>query len=971
VAAAQDPPVFPTAVEQILVDAVVLDRRGHPVTDLRREDFVLSEDGVPQTIASFEPPAAGATTRKGAGPEPAKAQAALAVVFDDVGLTHSQGARARAALLAFARSKDAADVVLLATTSGRERWPRPLGEEPASLAGVLGRLSGLARPVVSAPMTDMEACLVHVAHDGPTLERLKARYVATGGPGEALRSGAGPLVQAEAAGTCQRAIAHARLAIAELAGATAALSSRAGRRAVVLVSARLLDEEGLPERRQVLEASRRANVTLHFVDASTLEGARSFVVGPESPFGPADEVRAATASASEPFASAEGGRDADRAATAGAVHVAEETGGLVVTRTNDLAAGLARVAADSSARYVLGYVPTRPAADDRYRAITVRVAPRQDKGRRGWTVRARRGYFSTAAPSPAQVTSEAAIPAVAKAAEAASVPDSGSLALRLRAETLEDAPGEPPRVRCLLTASVDLRSVPFDKTGARRAGRLVATFDVTAEARADPIRIEKTVDMDLAAAGREPRRDRWLPVQADVPLDRGLHKVTATVRDAASSRRGTVEVVVDVPPPGALRISAPRLSEALETDDSGRPRAASDEVRSFGSGTTVFVSFDVFGGQADAALSSASVAVEGAVERPDGRKHKAVTRGPLVSDGRGGVRSLIRLDLKDAPPGDYRFVGRVADAARARAFSFEEPFTVVEAERSAEAPPVDPELVTLLRKAGRYVAEYESSFHDIVADEEYVQHWPNAPPGAPDRRRTRADLVFVRLAGPIPWASFRDVYEVDGVPVRDRTSRLERLFAEPSASTHAKAEAILAESTRFNIGLERTVNLPTLPLAFLLLQNQSRFAFQRRGKAAPGEPVEVEFREITRPTFVRNRKPDSETERDSRQLDLPADGRFWIDASRGTVVRSELRLRTGRRDATATLTTRYRPERSLAMWVPEEMKESYEIQSIAVPVQMTSVSGVSRLEAVARYTGLRRFEVTTHEKARLPEPRLE
>jgi VWFA-related protein len=963
--AAQEPPVFPAAVEQVLVDALVVDGRGRPVTSLLREDFVLAEDGLPQAIASFEPPVvADPGARKGGAREPAAAGAVLAVVFDDLGLTHAQGARARAAVLAFSRSRDAAGLVLLATTSGRERWPRQDGEEPASLAEVVGRLSGLARPAASAPMTDTEACLVHVAHDGPTLERLKARYRAAVGVGEALRSGSGPLVQAEAAGTCLRAMTHAHLALAELGRATDALSSRQGRRSAVLVSGGLLRVDALPELRRLLEASRRASVTLHFVDASALEGARSFVGGPESTFGPADEARAAASSAAEPFAAAEGGRDADRAATAGAVHVAEETGGLVVSRTNALAAGIARVAADSRARYVLGYVPTRPAADDRYRTITVRLAPGHDSRRRAWTVRARRGYFpAAAARPPSHAGTEPRTAPVTGVAEAASPPDAELLPLRLRAETLEDAPGEPPRVRCLLTARVDLGRVPVHEADGRRTARLQAEFAVVAEGVADPIRIEKTVDLDLVA-GAHVRRDRWLPIQAEVLLARGLHALTVTVRDAASSRAGAARVALDVPPAGALRISAPRLAEALETDESGRPRAASDEVRVFASGTTAFVSFDVFGGGPDAA---SSMAVSGAVETADGRK-RTVRPDSLVPDGRGGLRALIRLDLEDAKPGEYRFVGRVTDARRAQGFLFEEPFAVVEAERRAGTRPVDPELATLLLRAGRYAAEYESAFRNIVAEEEYVQHWPNAPSGEPDRRRTRADLVFVRLAGPIPWASFRDVYEVDGAPVRDRTGRLQRLFAGRSASAYELAEAILAESTRYNIGLERTVNLPTLPLAFLLPQNQGRFVFERRGKAPAGEPVEVEFREVARPTFVRSRKPESEEERDSRRLDLPADGRFWIDPGRGTVVRSEVRLRTGRREATATITTRYRRESSLAMWVPDEMKESYEIHTLAAPVQMTSHSGVSRLEAAARYTRLRRFEVTTEEKVRLPDP---
>jgi hypothetical protein len=88
--------------------------------------------------------------------------------------------------------------------------------------------------------------------------------------------------------------------------------------------------------------------------------------------------------------------------------------------------------------------------------------------------------------------------------------------------------------------------------------------------------------------------------------------------------------------------------------------------------------------------------------------------------------------------------------------------------------------------------------------------------------------------------------------------------------------------------------------------------------------------------------------------DLPAEGRFWID-SRGTVVRSEVRFKFDV-GGTATIATTYRAEPRLAMWVPAEMKEKYEGGGFG-----------SGTDAVARYSRFRKFEVTTEEKARLPE----
>jgi len=45
--------VLHVTTRMVLVDAVVVDKEGHPVTGLRAEDFLVIEDGVRQRIASF------------------------------------------------------------------------------------------------------------------------------------------------------------------------------------------------------------------------------------------------------------------------------------------------------------------------------------------------------------------------------------------------------------------------------------------------------------------------------------------------------------------------------------------------------------------------------------------------------------------------------------------------------------------------------------------------------------------------------------------------------------------------------------------------------------------------------------------------------------------------------------------------------------------------------------------------------
>jgi hypothetical protein len=293
---------------------------------------------------------------------------------------------------------------------------------------------------------------------------------------------------------------------------------------------------------------------------------------------------------------------------------------------------------------------------------------------------------------------------------------------------------------------------------------------------------------------------------------------------------------------------------------------------------------------------------------------------------------------------------------------------LVAAGASQSAVPQDSaELPELLRRVGDYVAEYERSFSDLVAEETYAQRvapWAWKDDGTQRRfvrvcsvckRTTRADLVFVRLSGEIPWASYRDVFEVDGRKVREHEQRLVKLLSNPGADAQEQARKLLAASAAYNIGpVKRTVNLPTLPLLFLLPRNQERFEFRLGGRRMIGttEAVELLFRETSRPTFVKG----------PGNADLPAQGRFWVDAAQAAVVRSEVEFAFGA-EAEASVSTDYRPEPALAMWVPTEMREHFaDVPRAKVKTFPAPFNGV------ARYERFRRFTVSTEEKVALPPP---
>ena len=54
--ASQEEPTFHSTTRLVVLDVVVTDQAGKPLTNLSQADFTLLEDGAPQSVASFESP---------------------------------------------------------------------------------------------------------------------------------------------------------------------------------------------------------------------------------------------------------------------------------------------------------------------------------------------------------------------------------------------------------------------------------------------------------------------------------------------------------------------------------------------------------------------------------------------------------------------------------------------------------------------------------------------------------------------------------------------------------------------------------------------------------------------------------------------------------------------------------------------------------------------------------------------------
>lgn len=262
----------------------------------------------------------------------------------------------------------------------------------------------------------------------------------------------------------------------------------------------------------------------------------------------------------------------------------------------------------------------------------------------------------------------------------------------------------------------------------------------------------------------------------------------------------------------------------------------------------------------------------------------------------------------------------------------------------------DVELQVAMGRLIDYVEAYERQYSGLVAEEDYLQRATGTSV------RLRSDYLLVKPEHSDEWVSFRDVFEADGVAVRDREDRLKRLFLEPGVRAQTQLMAIKDESARYNIGsVERNINVPLFTLRFLAPANRPRFRFKTAGRRQSGgvDVWRIEFEEQARPTIVTDRADH----------DLPSRGWFLVDQISGAIVESGLKI--DEQGVSSEIVVTFRRDPALGMWVPTKMKETYRA------ARRSTVSGLPRyesfIEGTATYSKFRRFQVTTEEKITIPK----
>lgn len=224
-----------------------------------------------------------------------------------------------------------------------------------------------------------------------------------------------------------------------------------------------------------------------------------------------------------------------------------------------------------------------------------------------------------------------------------------------------------------------------------------------------------------------------------------------------------------------------------------------------------------------------------------------------------------------------------------------------------------------LTRFDEYLERYEARLANVVAEETYRQWVEPGPatPGATRTRTLRSDFALT-ATGRNRWVGYRDTFEVDGAPVRDREARLQRLL---STGAVAQAARVAEQNARFNLGddlISRNVNVPTLAVELMGPRFRDRFRVRRTGtEVLDGRPGWLfEFRERERPTIVRT--PEGR-DRISRIVAL-------VDLQTGELRRTVLTWD----DVEGSVGVFYGEAASLPVAVPIRMTERYVTRTGAV-----------------------------------------
>ena len=400
------------------------------------------------------------------------------------------------------------------------------------------------------------------------------------------------------------------------------LSAVRGRKAVLMLSPGFIADQERMEAKRAIDAARRANVAVYFVDARGLVA--STVYSQAQQGGRPLDSRDVGAANAEITLGAEG-----------AAEIAQNTGGFSVRNQNDLGRGLQRIGAESRVYYLLGFQPDRsrqgrllpPARGEG-------DAARRHGARPAWLLRGRRG---ARAPQPRAVPCRRASATASTRSIAPPSRPTSWVRFRSVLPTSPSARRATDSAVVMLVMEADLRAFGFAKGG----GKLSDVLDLrvlTTELGDERHRALRAQGRDVVPRGDALRRRVVASAVAGVPSEAG--PLPGARRGARRQQRPHRQRHARLRGAGAdrLRLTTPILTDAIEAPSFGSqapPKPVLIVRRAFPAGATLYYQFSVLGAGKDAAGATRVVGSHQSDRTGRGRRQAAgAAAGPAAAPRR-------------------------------------------------------------------------------------------------------------------------------------------------------------------------------------------------------------------------------------------------------------------------------------------------------------------------------------------------
>lgn len=410
-APAAQPPAIKTRVEEVLLDIIVRDKKGKPITDIGPDDLIIQDNGVRQKITSFRlVQGTEAINQQGARTalDPLRQIRLVTLAFEDMGNEQRQIARRAAADLI--KGEQGTNVFYsVVAIMGRLQILQPFTADKEALRKAVERAtSGVSSSQLTTESERIKGQLRDTLRQatGQADQAAALRALDTGanvnpqaaGAGGALGNQALNLKLVQVSLDMLRMDAamneNSRLSLAALQSLVSGLAPLPGRKSILYFTWGIFVPPHLDEPfRSLLSMANRANVTFYSVDTNGVmtwsQNSSSNNQMAQAARGSADTVTKIGAVTVDQVMAADRAETSMRNNTQNALrNLAESTGGFLIGDSNDLRTPLRQVNEEISSYYEVTYNPGVMNYDGSFRRVKV------ETDRKNAVLHARNGYFA-------------------------------------------------------------------------------------------------------------------------------------------------------------------------------------------------------------------------------------------------------------------------------------------------------------------------------------------------------------------------------------------------------------------------------------------------------------------------------------------------------------------------------------------------------------------------------------------------